>query len=119
LRQVGEITEQERLDLLEPTYGYRWDHCNHITGDDFWMQVHYKKAYLKIKPGGHIHLHVDRPPHANKTHTVLQTNERCINRVGGVDFHCALRGIYLTDASVPHESFNHGDTDRIHLVETL
>lgn len=119
MQLIGSISPAGRLELLQFATAFNWDHCTPIDADDFWTQIHDKRAYFKIRPGGRIHLHSDSPPHDRKTHTVLATNPHCINRVGGVDFHCELGGIYLVDASIPHESFNFGDTDRIHLVETL
>lgn len=119
VRLIGEIDAAERARLLALTNSYRWDHCDHVGNDDFWMLTFNKRAYICIKPGGRIHLHTDEPPHNRKTHTVLSTNDQCVSRMGGVDFHLELGGIYAVDASVPHESFNGGTTDRIHLVETL
>jgi hypothetical protein len=120
--EIGRISPDGILAELAYTEGQRWNHVIGVLGaadDDFWVQIHNKVAYIKIKPGGKIHLHTDQPPHHHKTHTVLATNDGCISRAGGVDYHCALGAIYEVDASIAHESFNHGETDRIHRVETL
>lgn len=120
--KIGAISPAEIVAYRALIDGFPWNHVIGATGaddDDFWVQIHAKVAFIKIKPGGKIHLHKDHPPHNNKTHTVLATNDGCISRAGGVDYHCELGAIYAVDASIAHESFNHGQTDRVHRVETL
>ena len=115
--KIGEISEERRLELLEYIKERPWNHiCGRLT--DYWSQtVDGNVMFVMLKPGGYVHKHNDALPH--KIHTVLETNDMCINRSDGSDYKLELRGVYQMDASLDHESFNFGNTDRIHMVETI
>lgn len=115
MKKIGEVSEQERQRLLS-TIG-DWKHKKGNLCDYYCAVENENRMFIKIRPGGKVHKHVDAL--WNKRHTVLETNDQCFNMVGGVSYQCDLRGIYEMDASLEHESLNLGQTDRIHLVETL
>jgi aspartyl/asparaginyl beta-hydroxylase (cupin superfamily) len=83
---------------------------------DIWQSA----FFLRLGPGGNIHKHVDEAHPWNTYHIVLLNNDQCINRVWqGArqhDFCLQPGGIYRIDRSIPHESFNNGDSERIHLL---
>jgi hypothetical protein len=78
--------------------------------------------FIKIPPGGWIKRHSDnggRPVGTRVFHTVIMTNEECFN-ISYADetqkIHMTVGTVWEFDTLPEHESFNRGETDRIHLV---
>lgn len=117
--KIGEITEEQRKHILS-SIG-EWKHKIGSLCDYFCAVENEHKMFIRVPPGGKVHRHADNLN--NKIHTVLETNDDCLNLVyvDGVmqQHHLELRGVYSFDASYEHESLNNGSTDRIHMVETL
>ncbi len=109
--RIGHISEHRRQELLaEPR---NWKHCKgKLT--DYWSDDNGSRMFVKITPGGRVHRHSD---HGYKVHTVLLTNPRCVNSHDGMPNYLEQGGVYKMDASLEHESWNNGETDRIHLIE--
>lgn len=78
----------------------------------------YKRAFfLMIPPDGKVHRHKDTPRPEKSYHIPVETNRECQNNMyPGGNFHLEVGSIYLVDRQVEHESFNHGKTNRIHLL---
>ena len=54
--------------------------------------------------------------HFDRWHLVLKSNEECVMKVGGVE-HALLDGeLWQINNRRPHSAWNHGDTDRWHLI---
>lgn len=110
--RIGTLTSDFRDRLLSEVGEWR-----HKLTDrkNYWLYaVDGSRRYIKLEPGGFVHPHADtgRP----KIHWVLKTNPDCVSRWGGEDFHLEELGIYIMDPKTEHESFNNGDTERIHLI---
>jgi hypothetical protein len=78
--------------------------------------------FIKLPPGGFIPRHSDnggRHEGISVYHAVLKTNEDCIS-VSYVEpvqkIHLPINTLWLFDTWPEHESFNNGNTDRVHLV---
>ena len=79
---------------------------------------HYKRAFfLMIPPRGKIHRHKDTVKPEKTYHIPVETNPECVNSMyPGGDFHLEVGLIYAVDRQIEHESFNNGQTNRIHLL---
>jgi len=109
--RIGEITEEERQDLLAQTGD--WKHKT-SDGSDYWVcKVESGFMFIKICPGGSLHYHRD---HGIRTHHVLQTNPDALSRHGDDWQHLEDLGVYEMDATIKHSAVNNGSVDRIHYV---
>ena len=112
MKRIGSIDEKERLELLDKSL--EWSHSKGGGVRDYWACVlDGGRMFVKIKPGGKVHLHADS---GIKVHKVLQTNPDAISFVDGIPYILEEGGIYELAASLEHESVNNGETDRIPLV---
>ena len=110
--RIGTISEKDRIELLaEPR---DWQQCKGEFAD-YWSDDDGARMFVKIPPKGKVHKHSDN---GFKVHTVLLTNSRCESWSDGILFRLEQGGIYRLDASLPHESINWGEADRIHLIST-
>jgi aspartyl/asparaginyl beta-hydroxylase (cupin superfamily) len=139
--KIGEISQETRAEIIvicrgldhdwQPSVGEKRNYTANMEGKaalqkiteltDRWpVDIWQSAFFLNIPPGGQVHKHVDEAHPWNTYHIVLLTNDQCINRVWEGerehDFRLQPNGIYRIDRSIPHESFNHGETERIHLL---
>ena len=74
----------------------------------------------KIPPGGRIDPHVDAGWHVEhyntKLYIVLQSNEKCLNRVEDEVVNMKPGEVWWFDNRIEHEVVNNGDDDRITLI---
>lgn len=74
---------------------------------------------VKLKAGGEVTPHVDEGPysdHFTRFHLVLSTNKLCIFHSGDEWQRMRAGELWQFDHKARHEFFNHGDTDRIHII---
>lgn len=78
----------------------------------------YKRAFFLLIPqGGMIHRHTDTARPGKTYHIPVETNKKCVNIMyPGGEFHLEIGNIYQVNRQIEHESFNHGKTNRIHLL---
>lgn len=74
--------------------------------------------FLKIPPGGSVHRHVDTERPERTFHIPLVTNPDCWNHTYNPDtkIHIDIGHVYEINRQIEHASFNHGQSDRIHLI---
>ncbi len=86
---------------------------------DFWEPCE-RAFFLHLKAGGSIHRHTDEFIKGSTHHLVWTTNTQCENwwMEDGQERVCHMEAgkRYLVERAPLHWSFNHGDTDRIHLL---
>ena len=118
VKKIGVMSDSELLSLIDRAEKVEWRHC--FRGDegdtrrDFWANTTASGRFMKIKPGGYLHPHSDT--HGHKTLYVVQSNPDSFLRVGDETVCLDAGSIYDIDFSLEHESWNNGDTDRIHFV---
>jgi hypothetical protein len=74
---------------------------------------------VKLKPGGHVAEHTDEGDYADtftRLHVILSTNDACWYRCGDVVASYPTGTAFWFDHKQPHEAFNGGETERIHLI---
>ena len=74
---------------------------------------------VRAEPDGKLHKHIhdlERDRGKTRYQVVLETNDHCTSRNGDMTAHLDDRGIYLMEPFLEHESWNHGASDRTHLV---
>jgi len=126
--KVGEISEAERFRLLDglpplKTHGGGPKHTTHYQTTNNFPLEHlgelpiprpWKFAFcVGIPPGGHLHPHTHR---GVRYHIVLKTNDLCESWNGGERHHLEEMGIYWMQPELEHESFNRGNSDRLHII---
>ncbi len=94
---------------------------NYDTADVTFWEPCTRAFFIRIPPGGDIPRHHDEFIPNRTEHLVLATNDGCEN--WWVDTkgnervtHLAQGHRYLVERSPLHWAFNHGNTDRIHLL---
>ena len=99
----------------------QWKH-KHGPGTDYWvwdigdrLPQHDRAFFLKIKPGGMVHPHVDLC-NTITTHYCVESNDQCVMVFGGEEIRMKPGESRVVDRTVEHRSRNDGDTDRIHLL---
>jgi len=116
------ITEEEGGELLSIALNANWKINKGPEVDYCTAQYNEHGRFIKIPAGGRIKRHSDnggRPDGTKVFHTVLSTNEKCLNISYGretQEIHMPVGTVWEFDTLPEHESFNNGDTDRIHLV---
>lgn len=80
-----------------------------------WSSFH-AAFFLRLKPHGKVHRHVDRGNEWSTYHVVVQTNDDAVSFMSDVPYNLREGEVYWADRKVPHWSVNEGDTDRIHLL---
>lgn len=87
-----------------------------------WPRHRWKTAWYVVLPArtGHLQRHSDGDKHYQTYHLPLTTNPGAVCRMyeDGIprDYHLQVGGVYRIDRAIEHESFNTGDTDRVHLL---
>ena len=71
--------------------------------------------FLRIAPGGEVHPHVDTC-RTTTTHYCIESNDRAVMVFGDEEIRLKPGESRAVDRTVEHYSYNHGDTDRIHLL---
>lgn len=92
-----------------------------IEGIEFPFDRVFRARFIEVFPGGHVRKHTDEvgvePP---SFHVVVSTNDKCVNHVWKGDVkeshHLEQGGVYAMDHLLPHESFNRGETTRLHVL---
>lgn len=78
---------------------------------------------VKLRARGHVVKHTDTGPYADaftRHHVVLSSNPNCIYSCGASEARPEPGQAFWFDHHKPHDAFNYGETDRIHLiVDTL
>ena len=119
--RLGTVTDSCVDALLSIAENAQWK-INKGPDVDYETAHFGSRKFIKIPPGGWIKRHSDnggRPDGTRVIHVVLSTNSQCINHSYASTeqkIHLEQNGIYMFDTWPEHESFNLGDTDRIHLV---
>ena len=116
------ISDYDLINLLSDADDAKWkinkgpevDYCTAEFGEN--------GRFIKIPAGGWIKRHSDnggRPKGTRVFHTVISTNDKCLNISYGKQtqkIHMEVGTVWEFDTLPEHESYNHGKTDRIHLV---
>lgn len=74
---------------------------------------------VRLPAGGELDPHIDQgryAAHYQRFHVALRTNDRCALVVDGETQHMAAGEAWWFDHRKPHSAFNHGDTERLHLI---
>ena len=137
--KIGEVSNEFRARAIVAARSVTWsikkgkntDYSTSFDGrpalekepelTDRWPLDIWKSAFfLRLEPGGKVHKHTDEDHPWQTYHIVLLSNSDCISRIwqGTLqhDFRLQPGGIYRIDRTMPHESVNNGDTERIHLL---
>lgn len=120
ITDLGEIATLVIVDELPVSGNRKWRH-KQSPNDDYYVanvppMLGAEQAFLlKIPPGGKIHRHTDETG-KRTIHIPIQTNPKAVIEIDGERVHMAVGRYYEIDRSIPHESRNDGDTDRIHLM---
>ena len=120
-KRIGDISEEEASFLLKAAEQASWK-INKGPEVDYETAQFFTDKFIKIPAGGWIKRHSDnggRPEGTTTIHVVLSTNDKCKNisyAEETQEIHLPINSIWEFDTLPEHESFNHGDTERIHLV---
>jgi hypothetical protein len=71
--------------------------------------------FLKLAPGGKLHKHVDTCRTVT-THYCVESNDQAVMVFGGEEIRLKPGESRVVDRKLEHYSYNHGDTDRVHLL---
>ncbi len=113
------VDERRYTQVVEAAKGHYIDDLRYrFEGDPG------RTRFTKLRAGESIRPHVDSvPQHIVRAIIPVWTNDECSNgyRVKGDDFeaHLELGKVYVINAGLPHWAYNHGTTDRVHLIVTL
>lgn len=116
------ITAAEVSELLSIALNSKWEINKGPEVDYSTAQYGENAKFIKIPAKGWIKRHSDnggRPEGTKTFHTVLCTNDQCLNISYGKEtqkIHMPVGTVWEFDTWPEHESFNNGNTDRIHLV---
>lgn len=138
-KRIGGISEEARLELLSKVPqlvsigGKPGQEANYKTSGKLdldsishpevtaliprekWVQ----SIVVCIPPKGHLHRHthdLERDQGKTRYHVVLQTNDGCTCRNGDEWYSLGQGGVYWMEPYLEHESDNHGDEDRLHII---
>lgn len=131
---MGEISETCREELLQDfprlsqIGGNPLQEANYQTTAALYDVTHPELAALlppwqralgvNIEPGGKLHRHthnLERDMGKTRYNVVLATNDESTCRNGEDTRHLDDRGVYRMEPYLEHESWNRGDTNRLHL----
>jgi oxalate decarboxylase/phosphoglucose isomerase-like protein (cupin superfamily) len=87
---------------------YIWDVSERFPGKA-------RAFFLRIAPGGRVHRHVDTCRTVT-THYCVESNDQCAMVFGDEEIRLKPGESRVVDRTVEHYSYNHGATDRIHLL---
>jgi oxalate decarboxylase/phosphoglucose isomerase-like protein (cupin superfamily) len=87
---------------------YTWDVSDRFPGKA-------RAFFLKLSPGGMLHPHVDTC-RTKTTHYCVESNDQCVMVFGDEEIRLKVGESRVVNRQLEHYSYNHGDTDRIHLL---
>lgn len=135
--KIAKLTKSSISKLLKQAEEWDWAHKYDSTTDywsvsnldlrdlelvpqlsKIWDRSRWARALaVKLEPEGYLHPHAHAgDTKLTKNHIVLATNDDCMSSNGEKEEHLDLGGVYWMRPQLKHESFNRGDTDRIHLI---
>jgi hypothetical protein len=82
----------------------------------------YVAFFARLKPSGFVNRHGDGGPflqHINRIHIPITTNDKSMYIIEDETMHWDAGKMYEFDNMREHEAYNHGDTDRVHLIINL
>lgn len=83
-----------------------------------------RTRFTLLKPGQQVKPHIDNDPsYIIRMHFPIFTNEKCFfgfNWKGQkYEYHMEVGKVYMVNNGITHWAYNHGDTERMHLVVSL
>jgi hypothetical protein len=122
--EISKISDSEMEELRRMAARADWrpvEGRGYDTADSGFWEPHKRAFFIRMKPGGSIPRHHDKFIHGTTHHLVLQTNPMCgncwLDTMGSErTTHLKAGYRYIVERSPLHWAYNHGKTDRVHLL---
>ena len=108
---------EDQVKLINAVYPIVNQVSNYFPG-----LVKARGEIVNLFPGKKLELHKDVywfHKHSRRIHIPLCTNANCYQIFEDRERHLEVGAVYEINNRIPHSAYNHGNTDRIHLILDL